>query len=329
MTAQKMQWLAGPPLTVSNSEIQTWKMCRRKWYFTYYRELGLRRSDSEFVGARSLGTRVHLTLDALYSEDVNAIEFLNTLYEEDAALLSAYGREDEVIDLRKEQDLGRAMIEGFLMWREEEGIDEGMRLVGAEQVVQVPSGIENISLRGKLDQRWYRERDGARLFRDWKTVAELTTPVKLLPLDEQMKFYHLLEYLDSLDKTGGEPQWRTDAHMYTMLRKVKRTNTAKPPFYAQVENGHNMSELRSMWQRVHKVLAEIMDARIALMNQGDHKYVTPPTPGRHCTWSCDFYSVCPMTDDGSNWEGLLAEYYTHVDPHERYAAQDQGKEVTE
>lgn len=329
MTAPKKIWQGGPPLTISNSEIQTFKMCRRKWYLVYYRELGLRRSDSEFVGARSLGSRIHLTLDAMYSGDINPIEFLNSLYEEDVALLIAYGRADEVNDLRKEQDLARAMIEGFLMWREEEAIDEGMKLVGAEQVLTVPSGIGNVSLRGKLDQRWYRERDGARIFRDWKTVPELSTPAKLLPLDEQMKFYHLLEFLDSLDQTGGEPQWRTDTHMYTMLRKVKRTAMAKPPFYGQIENGHNMTELRSMWKRVHRIIEEIIEARLAFAQQGDHQYVTPPTPGRHCTWACDFYPVCSMMDDGSNWEGLLAEYYTHVDPHQRYAAQDQGREVSE
>jgi hypothetical protein len=295
----------------------------------YYRELGLRRAEAEFVGARSLGTRIHLTLDATYTSEVNPITFLNSLYEEDAVLLASYGRDQEVIDLRKEQDLGRAMIEGFLMWREEEGIDVGMKLVGAEQVVQVPSAIEGVSLRGKLDQRWYRDTDGVRLFRDWKTVAEFSTPAQLLPIDEQMKFYHLLEYLDSLDKTGAEPQWRTDAYMYTMLRKVKRTATAKPPFYSQIENGHNMHELRSMWKRVHKVIEEIIDIRLAFLQGGDHQYLAPPRPDRACTWDCDFYVVCSMMDDGSNWEGLLAEYYTHVDPHERYLAQDQGKAVTE
>lgn len=334
MTAPKQVWNAGPPLTISNSEIQTFKMCRRKWYLVYYRELGLRRMDSEFVGARSLGSRMHLALDATYTGelqglDINPLTFLNSLYEEDAILLMKYNREEEVIKLRKEQDLARAMLEGFLTWREEEAIDYGMKLVGVETVVQVPSGVEGVSLRGKLDQRWYRETDGARLFRDWKTVADLKAPVALLPLDEQMKFYHLLEYLESMSKTGGEPQWRTDSHMYTMLRKVKRTATANPPFYGQVENGHNMHELRSMWKRVHKIIAEIIALRLALMNKGDHQYEAPPTPGRHCTWACDFYTVCAMMDDGSNWEGLLAEYYTHVDPHERYNAQDQGREVTE
>lgn len=333
MTAPKKVWNLGPPLTVSNSEIQTFKLCRRKWYLTYYRELGLRRSDSEFVGARSLGSRIHLCLDYLYSmelkgESPDPVEFLNILYEEDIALLYAYSRGEEVEALKKEQDLARAMIEGFMMWREEEATDFGMKLVGAEQVVEVASAIEGVKLRGKLDQRWYRDTDGARIFRDWKTVAEFATPMRLLPLDEQMKFYHLLEYLDSMEQTGGEPPWRTDTHMYTMLRKVKRTATAKPPFYMQIENGHNMHELRSMWKRVHKILEEIIDLRVGLMNKGDHQYLAPPTPGRHCTWACDFEAVCSMMDDGSNWEGLLAEYYTHVDPHERYAALDQGKEVT-
>lgn len=322
-------WL-GKPLTVSNSEIQTFKDCRRKWYLTYYRELGLRRSKDKFVGPRNLGTKIHLALEGLYGpQAMNPITLIDELYTEDERILHELDRSGEVIDLKKEQDLAHAMLEGFLAWREEEAIDAGMELVAAESVIQVKSGTEGVLLRGKLDQRWHRRIDGRRLFRDFKTVVEMKTPVMMLPLDEQMKFYHLLEFLEALEKTGSEPQWRTDGGMYTMLRKVKRTMTAKPPFYGQAEVHHNMTELKSMWKRVHKILEEIVLTRQALSSGGDHQYITPPRPSRDCTWKCDFLPVCPMMDDGSNWEGLIDEYYTHVDPHERYKAQDEGKEVTE
>ena len=144
----------------------------------------------------------------------------------------------------------------------------------------------------------------------------------MLPLDEQMKFYHLLEYLDSLGQTGGGPAWRTTGGLYTMLRKVRRTAKANPPFYMQLEVGHNSHELRSMWQRVHRVIAEIVQTRNELDAGGDHHYVCPPRPSRDCTWSCDFLPVCPMMDDGSNSQGLLNEYYVHVDPQARYQDDD-------
>lgn len=327
------EWNGKKPLTISNSEIQTFKACRRKWYLTYYLELGLRRESGKGWGPRELGTRVHAALHAYYVEGANPITVVDEIYAEDLAFFEAqeFGQ-DDIIAIKKEQDLVHAMLEGYLIWLQETGNDAGMHLVAAESVVEVSSAIKGVQLRGKLDQRWTRDVDGARIFRDFKTVPELTTPAKLLPIDEQMKFYHLLEFLDSIAKTGEEPPDRTDGALYTMLRKVKRTATAKPPFYGQVEVRHNRVELLSMWSRVHRVITEIVNTRHELMEAGDnpdHNYIVPPRQSRDCTWACDFFTVCSMMDDGSNWQGLLNEHYTHIDPHERYNAQDQGKAVTE
>lgn len=320
-----VEWL-GDPLRVSNSEIQTWKDCRRRWYLTYYRELGIKRSADSPVGARQLGTRIHIALCALYEDHADPVKVVNEVYAEDEKI---FGDDPAKIeDLRKEQDLAKAMLEGYVQWLQDEGPDQDIELVAAETVIEVPSGIKGVTLRGKLDQRVVRKSDSARLFLDHKTVGDLTTPARTLPLDEQMKFYHLLEKLDAMYKTGGDPAWRTDGGLYNMLRKVKRTATAKPPFYGRVEVRHNDAVMRSTWARVHKVIEEIVTTREALDAGADHQYMVPPRPSRDCTWKCDFFSVCPMMDDGSNVEGLLNEYFTHVDPHERYTAEDEGKEVT-
>lgn len=315
-------WL-GPTIKVSNSEIQTFKQCKRKWWLVYYRELGIKRKNDEFTGARSLGTRVHLALEALYVRDENPLETLKEIYLYDADKMREYERPQQDIDaLWKEYDLANAMVSGFIEWVQENAIDEGMELVAAEDVVEVESHIKNVILRAKMDQRWYRKSDGARLFRDFKTVGNLTEPMKILPMDEQMKFYHLLEYLQALGVTGEEPQWRTDGALYTMLRKVKRTATAKPPFYGQLEVHHNITEIRNMWIRVSGVLDDLIDLREALDGGADHNYVAYPTPSRDCTWKCDFFAVCHMFDDGSDVEGILEEYYEHRDPHERYNTEE-------
>jgi RecB family exonuclease len=314
-------------LTISNSEIQTWKTCHRKWWLTYYRELGLKRENQRLVGARELGTRIHIALDAMYADGLNPVETVNELYADDAIDLAEGS--DELINLRKEQDLAKAMLEGYMIWLAETGADEGIEVVATETVVEVHSGIPGVYLRGKLDQRILRKVDGARLFLDHKTVANLTDPPRHLPLDEQMKFYTLLERLDALYKTGDEPPWITDGGLYNMLRKVKRTVAAKPPFYDRVEIRHNKAVMQSMWARVHKVIEEILVVRKALDDGADHQYVAYPRPSRDCSWSCDFFAVCPMFDDGSNVEGLLEEYYGHVDPYERYLAIEAGKAVTQ
>ena len=318
-------WL-GQPLTVSNSEIQTFKSCRRKWYLAYYREKGLKRSGARATGARELGTRVHIALQAMYGEGLNPVDVVNNVYQLDADALEAEGRAADIVELRKEQLMAVAMLEGYTDWLEETGSDEGIEVVAVETVIDVPSKVEGVRMRGKLDQRVVRKSDNARLFLDHKTVASLTEPAKILPMDEQMKFYHLLERLDSLYQTGNdEPPWHTDGGLYNMLRKVKRTAAAKPPFYGRLEVRHNRTEIQNMWVRVHKILEEIVETRQGLDVGADHQYVCPPRPSRDCTWSCDFFAMCSMMDDGSDWEGLLNEYYTHVDPHERYHEEDEGK----
>ena len=53
------------PVRISNSEIQTFKDCRRRWWFTYYRRLQPR--ERNFTGALALGSRIHEALDQYYA----------------------------------------------------------------------------------------------------------------------------------------------------------------------------------------------------------------------------------------------------------------------
>lgn len=312
----------GYPIRVSNSELQTFKDCRRKWWFAYYRELGLRRG--EVSGARSLGTRVHLVMQGWVKSEGDPSQALREVYDHDVNLMLEAGRTDEeVAEVWKEFDLAHAMVTGFFDWMADEGLDDGFEVVGHEEVLEVPLDYaDDVYLRGKLDQRVVRKVDGARLFRDFKTVGNLSEPVKWLHLDEQMKTYQLLEFMHSLSETGGEPQWRTDGGLYLMLRKVKRTTAAKPPFYGQLEVHHNRDEIRSMWKRVAKVILEIVETRRQLDQGGDHQYLVPPRPSRDCTWKCDFFPVCGMVDDGSNADGVIDEFYERIDPHERYKIEE-------
>ncbi len=296
----------GKPLVISNSEIQTWKRCHRKWYLAYYREMGIRKQVGS-VGARELGSRIHVALEAFYADGLNPIHVIDDVYKEDLDLMQkdeAYTTE-QIVKLQKEQDLAHAMLEGYLMWIAETGVDDGLTLIAVETILEVNSAYRGVKLRGKLDQRVRRESDGSHLFLDHKTVADLSTPQMTLPMDEQMKFYHLLEYLDAMDKTGKEQPIRTSGGLYNMLKKVKRTARATPPFYDRIEVHHNKEELRNMWTRVHAVIKEIVEARKALDDGGDHHYVTYPRPSRDCTWDCDFFAMCPMMDDGSRWEAML------------------------
>lgn len=317
-----------PP--VSNSELQTWTDCRRRWYLTFYRELGVRKTEDALTGALAFGSRIHLCLERMYANGEDPMEVYEELHSKAVYDLLCreieHGFQDPELrkKLQEERELGHAMLEGYVAWTQETGLDEGIRLAGAEVVVEVASGIEGVRLRGKLDQRVYRDVDGARLFRDFKTAAGLTEGPKMLPIDEQMKYYMLLERLDALAKTGTEPTEPTMGGLYTMLKKVKRTARANPPFYAQVEVHHNRLELESMWLRTHKRIQEMLEARRELDAGGDQRYWVYPRPSRDCTWKCPFLAICPMMDDSRPevWNAMAEDLYEHRDPYERYREDD-------
>lgn len=314
MTDEPVLW------QISNSEIQNWKNCHRRWYLDHYLQIQPKRDNVE-LGARALGTKVHIALQGLYDHHQDPVVIIRALYQEDI------DKWPNAVDaLRKELDLAVAMLEGYVMWLEETGADEGLDLVAAETVITVPfPPVPGVELRGKLDQRLHRQIDGARLFLDHKTVGAIVTGAELA-INEQMKFYTLLEYLDARAKTGEAPAEPTDGGIYNMLRKVKRTAAAKPPFYERVEVRYNTEVLRSMWLRTLKVIEEIVAGRAALDAGCDHRYLMYPRPDPTCTWKCPHINLCPMMDDGSNWQGMVAEHYEHVDPHERYNQDERSLE---
>lgn len=103
-----------------------------------------------------------------------------------------------------------------------------------------------------------------------------------------------------------------------MLRKVKRTARAQPPFYARHTVQHNTEELRNHWRHLVGIALEIRRMTELLDAGGDPQLLAPPTPARDCRYSCEFFTICPLVDDGSDVESVIEFEYTHVDPMQRY-----------
>src|SRR5690554_267060 len=309
----------------SNSEIQTFKRCRRKWYLGWYRRLRLRNQDP--VGALAIGNRIHRALEAWYVPEGDNPTDPRTALE--AAIASdweackqAYaeiGQEpppELVKEFNENTALERAMVEGYMEWLIETGVDSGLRVVAPETYLEapleVPGSNVDVLLIGKLDVRMIREYDGVRLFMDHKTTMSLTEPLKTIRLDEQMLHYHVLEWLSDVE--GG----RCDGALYNMLRKVKRSARAKPPFYDRVEVRHNKHELESFRRRLIGVIKTMLDVIARLEANEDPHVVVYPSPTRDCSWSCDFLPVCTMFDDGSRVDAMLEQYYVQEDPLSHY-----------
>lgn len=302
---------------LSNSEIQTFKDCRRRWWLTYYRRLQPRYKET--TGALALGSRIHEALDQYYSKGVPLLRAHAQLVDTDRLLVSdqMFGMET----LEKEAELGRIMLEGYLEWVEENGIDAELEMVSTEEKITASLFNGEVELTGKLDMRVRRKADGVRLFRDFKTVGgSLSDFANLAPMNEQILTYMLLE------STKVDETERVEGGIFTMLKKVRRTAAAKPPFYDQIEVRHNVFALRSFWNRIHGTIADLMRVRKSLDEGEAHTFVAYPRPTRDCKWKCQFYAICPLFDDGSAAEEAISNMFVEGDPYDYYNTEAKGSE---
>lgn len=323
---------------VSNSELQTFKRCRRKWWLGWYRRLMLQTED--FTSVRATGTRVHRALSYWYVPDgekrVDPRDALERVIVDDWTKVAKLAQErrtsDEqlgelAVEFAQATNLERAMVEGYVQWLEETGADADLRIIASEtplvvdQVVDMGGDYKHeqreIQFIGLLDVRATRVTDNVNLFVDHKTVGDLSAPVVTLPQNEQMLHYHLMEFL-SLDDSDV----RCDGALYNMLRRVKRSARAKPPFYDRIEVRHNKYELESYRRRALAATREILIAIDRLERGEEHLDVVYPSPNPTCRWDCDFFAVCNLLDDGSRGANdMINALYRTTNPLERYRKQ--------
>jgi hypothetical protein len=205
----------------TNSEMSTFRDCRRKWWLSTYRRLKPR--ARKLTGPAPIGTRVHQALAPWYApeseERVDPREALERIIQQDRYELIGSLGEDEVAngmlvkDFEDENDLVRAMIEGYVEWLVETGIDSDYRVVGSERAVEYQFA-DGLSIAGRIDTLLEKISDGTHLGMDHKT-GDFGALVKMLPMDEQMLLYEILRRVTTEGRSSGM--------LFNMLRKVKRT----------------------------------------------------------------------------------------------------------
>jgi hypothetical protein len=162
-----------------------------------------------------------------------------------------------------------------------------------------------------------RKADGVRLFRDFKTVGgSLSEFSSMAHMNEQVMTYMLLE------SSKFDEKERSEGGIFTLIKKVRRTAAAKPPFYDHVEIRHNIFTMRSFWQRIHGTIADLMRIRTALDAGENPAFHVYPRASRDCKWKCQFFAICPMFDDGSAVEQALSDSYEVADPYAYYETTD-------
>jgi hypothetical protein len=301
-------------IQISNSEIQTWKECRRKWWLSSYR--GLFPKTRSMVGPLPLGTRVHAACEAYYGYGEDLLAVYSALVAEDRIkfLTSAdAGNEEKERKFDAEAELGRIMLEGYLEWVEETGLDSDVEVVSAEQVISYfPEEFDGrVEIMGKLDLLVKNKLTGFLSALDLKTAASFDSYEKMYLLNEQLRMYALL-----LQRSEGSVV--IDGGIYRMLKKNKRTERAKPPFYQQMKINVNQKTIDSFEQRTLATVHDMVDARRRLDEGESHLRVAYPTPQDSCSWKCPFFHGCSMFDDGSAVEEWLDAMFDQGDQYERY-----------
>lgn len=302
---------------VTNSEITTFRRCKRKWYLSQYRSLALQREER--VSAASLGTLVHLGLEQHYLGQ-NALYFMQARIDMDReALVLEEGPPDRLKKFDKQAALALTMVEGYIDWLEESGADADLEFIATERAVEVEI-LPGVMLLGKLDAKVRRRSTGEELFLDQKTVQSIESTAESAYRSSQFRTYALLEYLDALtrNETPG-----TSGVIVSMLRKVGRGATARPPFYGREQLSFNTTMLRNHWLQVVSEIERIQDTEARLTAGESHHVLTPPNPTRDCSWDCPFTPICPQMDDGSDVESVISFAYVVRSPLARYGDADE------
>lgn len=296
-----------PPLT--NSEMSQFLNCRRGWWLGYYRKL---QRKHDLPSLPNIGNLYHAGLEGYYNGTLDdpviyVVDLTTKLIEEHPELAE---------QISKDAEMAEIMLSGYLEWVEEEGVDVGLRVIGAEESVEVAlEGGYSYRLRGKIDTRLERESDGALLQLEHKTVGDLSRIPKYAQAAPQFLTYDLLAFMLAQKEQDVRA---TDGVIINMARRVKRTSTAKPPFYGRYEVRHNIQELRAHWKHVVGIGQMIEATRDALDAGGDPQIICPPRVNESHTWSCKCAPLTPMFDDGSDVEGYLQDVYEEYDPWARY-----------
>lgn len=292
-------------LSASPSELAKFQRCRRQWALTYYYKWGVDPMRASPVGAAMLGTRIHAAMEGYYGYDINPFAAIDAIYDNARDQRPQYASE-----LTGEQDYATRMVDGYLQWAAENGLDEEHEVVATEQELEAQIRLTNgdvAIVHGKLDQIVRRRIDGALQLRDWKTVGTLSK-ADLIVLDPQMRIYSALLNLTS----DGQ---RVDGALYTMFLRSKRTARATGPFYDQIHIRYNATEERNILTRVIGIMDD-MDRVVRQLDEGvDHRRVAYPNPlTDRCAWDCPFVRVCPMFDDGSRAEDAMrGEFVENAD----------------
>jgi len=287
---------------IRQSEFSTWDFCRRLHNLQYTRRLSPQHSGRRMPdkGQRDIGTVYHAGVEEIHlGHSFNsAMLAITEKVHELRHIREGFEVPDLTPDLDPEwyklQELCLIMLEGYVEWLGNEGIDAGNRTLAVEQPFEVALGETGVSVYGTWDLVQHNHKLGGVTVDDGKTVGPLDIPH---PSDFQMRTYSWAWW----KHTGEAPV----AARHRQARRVRRSATAKPPFYAVPQIPITETIMEAHEAQLIERAQDIMTAR----TRDTADPMLYPRTSRDCSWRCAFKDICAMVDDGDDIEFVLEQNY--------------------
>lgn len=290
-------------IRLRQSEIATFDECRRKHKFQYGRQLvpqydGRRMPAS---GQRDIGTIAHVGIEQL-NLGGDEPEALGAMWAAIQELRSMAPEGTVLPELDKEGDpewwnvwrYAQAMVSNYVEWTKD-GNDVGLRTIAVEYEFEVEVctfGDFVIVMYGKIDHVFDDPILNGYVVRDAKTVQNFSDNYRPQDTDFQLR-----NYAFACSELLGPP--RRAEHL--MMKRVLGTGKAQPPFFER----HQIPISGTILKNHH---AQLQQRVIEMVMLRDAELDDPrlwPSPTKDCNWKCDYKHICPMVDDGSDYEDMI------------------------
>lgn len=306
-----------PLEVVSYSSLKQYALCPRLGYLGQF--LGLQPIEEQRTGALPFGSRVHLALQ-LWGESkwaISPIHIWKKLMDREFEIAEELGWPHQ---LDKESAMGQIMLEGFMDFLESEGVFASWTVVGVETklstvvTIRLDDGQEiDVVLRGKLDLLSQRNSDGALFVEDYKTTASLTEDSLQTKLNEsQGPLYTILA------RRQAPEQW-VAGFILTMLRKVKRGPTSKPPYYDRHIEPYSEAKLIAAERNIIAEVSQV-SSTVDRLERGANPHDVAPYRVSWACKTCPFKNPCQEMQQGNfvGGERMLRDQYAVGNPLQRY-----------
>lgn len=308
-------------LTTSYSSIQGFTSCPRSWYLRDLRRLSP--ATDRRSGPLWFGGRIHNALEAWCDGTTSSpVEAWHAICAHEFAI--AAENEAPTDQLTKDATLGLVMLEGFMEWWPTRGEEQEYEQLAVEEEhhdilsLDVDDVPVDIRLNGKLDRLLRHRETGDVVVGDWKTTDKLAeTAYNELAQSSQPRIYRAL-------LAATRPDLPVTGIRYTMLRKVKRTAAAKPPFYFDLDLTLTAHDVEEHMRRVRTVVRQMLAVKHAVEEGVDHRDVATWNRSWKCT-TCPFKNPCELwqSTGAAAAEAMLEDNYVERDPFERYESESE------